>query len=97
MKLKKNEKYGLFHIKEGLILPVQYELIRNIYSYDNYLFIEQKSKWGVFDINKLKITIPIKYSGIDKLKKAGEKCYFKITTTNGQDGYINEEGTEFFK
>ena len=93
-KIFKNKKYGLFHIKKGLILPIEYE---TIYPYSNYLFIEQKSKWGIFNINELKITMPLKYSRIYNLKYTGGKSYFKVTTIGGQNGYINEEGTEFFE
>lgn len=98
-KVKKNNKYGIISPYDGIIIPVEYDDIKDISIQDgsikrNYLEIRKNNKSGIVD-DYLKIIVPAKYDKISILPiSEGESWYdFYIKTQdNKKYGLLTRTG-----
>lgn len=60
-----NYVFGLYCFDRGVILPVEYEIIKNI-EFENYFIIKRKGYYGIFHLNE-GIVLPSNYSIITKI------------------------------
>ncbi|MGX7668608.1 WG repeat-containing protein [Flavobacterium pedocola] len=95
-----NKKYGL--VKEGniFLLPVEYDKITSSYEL-GALLLKKDNKTGLYIFNTSYPFIPAKYEAIKKsmpiqINDTWQFGLFKVETEKGE-GYVGENGIEFFK
>lgn len=83
----KQEFWGVINKSGEIIIPCEYELI---FPYNKVSFlVKQNKKWGVFDIENLRILIQIKYDWIFPVKE--KKAVFRL---DKKYGAIDANGKE---
>ncbi|MDD4781120.1 MAG: WG repeat-containing protein [Tissierellia bacterium] len=77
-------KYGVINIDNEILLSFEYDEISNVYESDDYFRISKNNKFGLVNVNDIKIVIPFEY---DNIEYSGNELV--IARNNNKSGLIN--------
>jgi hypothetical protein len=79
-----DDKYGVINIDNEILLSFEYDEISNVYESDDYFRISKNNKFGLINVNDIKIVIPFEYDNIEYLGNE-----LATAQSNNKSGLIN--------
>ncbi|OAV73850.1 KWG Leptospira [Bacteroidales bacterium Barb7] len=92
LRVSKNNLLGVINIQDEIIIPIVYESVSLMLSYEHIL-VKQNGKSGLMDIQGTPLT-PCKYDAIERFDYNENMAHVVL---NNKHGFINEKGEEVIK